>query len=92
MGMTAARKARTIAQNVTDVLAIELLVACQAIDLGNDLALSPATKAVYDLVRSQVPFMENDRYIAPDIKKVSQLVADGSVVAVAEAAAGELEV
>mgnify|MGYP004640691539 FL=1 len=92
MGMTAARKARTIAQNVTDVLAIELLVACQAIDLGCDLALSPATKAVYDLVRSQVPFMENDRYIAPDIKKVSQLVADGSVVAVAEAAAGELEV
>jgi len=92
MGMTACRKARQIVANVTNVLAIELLVACQAIDLRkNKQPLSPSGKAVYDLVRSVVPFMPKDRYIAPDIEKVQELIKSGKVVEVAENACGILD-
>lgn len=91
MGMTACRKARQIVDNVTNVLAIELLVACQAIDLRkNKQPLSPAGQAVYDLVRKEVPFMAKDRYIAPDIAKIEALVREGKVVEVAELSCGTL--
>ena len=91
MGMTASRKAMQITQNVTDVLAIELLVACQAIDLRkNKQPLSKSGQAVYDLVRSQVPFMAKDRYIAPDIQKVKELIQSGKVLKVVEDACGTL--
>ena len=85
MGMTACRKAKQIVTNVSNVLAIELLVACQAIDLRkNKKPLSPSGQAVYDLVRSHVPFMAKDRYIAPDIEKIEKLVKDGKIVEVAQ--------
>ncbi len=91
MGMTAARKSREIAKNVTQVLAIELLTACQAIDFGDkNLNLAPATKAVYDLIRNKVPFMASDRYISPDILAVEELVKSGEIVRAVENIIGEL--
>ncbi len=91
MGMTAARKSREIAKNVTQVLAIELLTACQAIDIGDkNLNLAPATKAVYDLIRQKVSFMASDRYISPDIAAVEQLVKSGEIVRAAEKVIGEI--
>ena len=86
MGTIAARKARSILENLRHVLAIEILAACQAIDLGAQAGrpgaegLSPATAAAYALVRSAVPPLGPDRVMYPDIEAVRALVADGSLI------------
>ncbi len=91
MGMTAARKAREIIFNVTNVLGIEVLVACQAIELaGRVETLAPATRAVFDRVRREIAFVENDRYLSPDIHKAAALVKSGEIVAACEAVTGKL--
>jgi histidine ammonia-lyase len=90
MGTIAARKARSILENLQHVLAIEILAACQAIDLGTRAGrpgaegLSPATAAAHKLVRSVVPPLGPDRVMYPDIEAVRALVADGSLVRAAE--------
>jgi histidine ammonia-lyase len=91
MGMTAARKARVIVENVTQVLGIELFNACQAAELRGKDKLSYAGKVVFDTVRKSVPFIENDIYMSPLIAVCARLVRSGEVVKVAEAAVGELK-
>jgi histidine ammonia-lyase len=94
MGTIAARKARSILENSRTVVALELLSACQAVDLraasmngqAEDL-LSPPARAAYRLVRSAVPPLEGDRVMYPDIEAVKALVADGSILKAAEAEA-----
>ncbi len=66
MGTTAARKAGTILENTRSVLAYELLTACQAIDIRRQTGrqgtgLSPAVEAIFNRVRREVPYMEEDR-------------------------------
>src|SRR6202035_3333794 len=53
--MAAALKAERAATRAREVVAIELLCACQAIDLLAPLATSPALARVHALVRSRVP-------------------------------------
>ena len=91
MGTTAARKAGWIAQNTLSVLAFELLTACQAIDLRRregkcGQGLSSALQAVYDAVRNEVPFYDEDREIAPDIQKIEALVRSGRLQKLAQQA------
>ena len=79
MGTTAARKAGLILENTRSVLAYELLTACQAVDVRRMVGpwgegLSPAGQAVYDAVRTLVPFMEEDRELRTDIERVEKLV------------------
>ncbi len=79
MGTTAARKARDIVQNTLSVLALELLTACQAIDIRKRLnthgqKLSPFHQHVYNMVRREVPFYEVDREIWPDIRKAEAFI------------------
>ncbi|HPG92588.1 MAG TPA: histidine ammonia-lyase [Clostridia bacterium] len=91
MGMTAARKAKTIVDNVTNVLAIELLVACQAIDFGDKTKkLGKGTAAAYETVRNAVTFMNKDRFIAPDIAKCAELIRNGNILNAVENAVGKL--
>ncbi|MCX7023076.1 MAG: histidine ammonia-lyase [Spirochaetes bacterium] len=85
MGTIAARKARSILDNARTVVAIEILAACQAIDLLDaSQALSPSTRAVYELVRSVVPPLDCDRIMYPDFEKAKALVTDGSLLRAAE--------
>jgi histidine ammonia-lyase len=84
MGATAARQAHAILRNVQTIVACEVLAACQAIDLrwqlgGRQLRLGQGTQAAYDLIRSQVPFVEADTVLYPYIEAVRHLVADGTL-------------
>lgn len=93
MGTIAARKAKEIAFNTRKVLAMEILAACQAIDLNKSKdKLSKATRAVYDKVREVVTFNEVDRIMNIDIEAVDKLLVDGSIVKAAEEVVGTLEV
>ena len=84
MGWAAARKLRRAVDGLTNVLAVELLTAARALDLRSPLEPGPATGAVRNLVREKVAGPGPDRYLAPEIAAVAELVADGSVVEAAE--------
>ncbi len=79
MGMTAALKARQVVENVRTCLAVELLVAAQAIDLR--APLRPATKVseAHRLIRTAVPVLEADRELHTDIEAVCRLVDEGAL-------------
>jgi histidine ammonia-lyase len=79
MAAFAARRLISIVENATGVVAIEILAACQGIDLRSPLATSDALKAVIDVIREQVPAYDRDRYFAPDIEAVKKLIAAGSL-------------
>lgn len=91
MGTIAARKAREILGNVRRVLAIELMCACQAIDLRGDKGMGVGTRAAYDCVRAKIPYLTEDRPLYDDINRSEALIEDGSLVAAAERAAGPME-
>ncbi|HAP42669.1 MAG: histidine ammonia-lyase [Spirochaetes bacterium GWD1_61_31] len=85
MGTIAARKAREIIDNARSVVALELLAACQAIDLlGEADSLSPATLAAYRVLRSAVTMVDKDRLMYQDIEAARSLVADGAILRAAE--------
>ena len=89
MGTTAARKARMILQNTQDVLADELLCACQAIDIRRRLnthgqGITPLHEAILSLVRETVPFYEIDREIWPDLRSVEKIIRSDSILSLAE--------
>eukprot|EP01133_Synstelium_polycarpum_P008697 gene8697-10217_t len=84
MGGWSARKCLQVVGNVEHVLAIELLAAVQAIDFHRPLKSTPPIEAVYSLIRSKVSFMEQDRYLSPDIEAVTQLLTSGQVLAAAK--------
>jgi histidine ammonia-lyase len=76
MGMTSARKLREIVKNVRYVLAIELLVAGQALDLRRPLRSSAAVEALHARLRANVPKLQADRYLSPDIDAAFQLLGE----------------
>ncbi len=91
MGMTAARKAREILNNVTEVLAIEAMCAAQAVEFQGQEGLSPAGKAVYRLIRRQVPPLERDRILYVDMQKCAELLRTGAILQAAESVVGPLQ-
>jgi histidine ammonia-lyase len=80
MGTVAARKARSIADNVATVVAIELLAAYEAIDIldGED-KLGLATSKLFAQLRKCVPPMDGDRMFIEDIDAVRALISSNAV-------------
>jgi histidine ammonia-lyase len=91
MATFAARKALEITHNLEDILAIELISACQALDLRAPLTPSECTGAALELVRSHIPFWKNDREIYKDMKLAKDLIASGTLVASVENICGPLQ-
>jgi histidine ammonia-lyase len=75
MSMAAALKAARALERAREVVAIEILCGCQAIDLLAPLITSVALARARDLVRSRVPTLEDDRPPAPDIIAITELIA-----------------
>lgn len=76
MGTIAARKANEILENVKQVLAIEIIVACQAIDFRKKagLTLGKETEKIYKEIRKVVPYFGKDEVYYPYMKKVVDLI------------------
>ena len=79
MSMGAALKAERALRLATRVIAVEVLCACQAIDLLAPLTTSPALQRVHARVRSIVPRLAGDRPPAPDIEAIARMIDDGSL-------------
>ena len=77
MATFAARRLLDMNYNSYNVLAIELLAACQGLDFRAPLKSSKPLEKAKALVREQVPFYDKDRYFAPDIEKACSLIQAG---------------
>jgi histidine ammonia-lyase len=82
MGMGGARRLGPMLANLKNILAIELLAACQGIDLLAPLRPGPETRKAYDIVRSLSPAVDADRSLSLDIESVAREVAKGSFAAI----------
>jgi histidine ammonia-lyase len=79
MSMAAALKAQRALELAVRVVAIETLLACQAIDLLLPLTTSPPLASVHAHVRSRVPTLDHDRPPAPDIEWIGDAIASGAL-------------
>jgi histidine ammonia-lyase len=90
MGMTSALKVRTVVENVRTILAIELLVAAQALEHRLPVAPGRGLRPVHARIREKVPPLTEDRTFHRDIEAVCDLVDAGLLVGAAESAVGHL--
>lgn len=79
MGTHAARKALQVSENLLKILAVELLCACQAIDLRAPLKGSEHSMAVHKIVREEIPLWEDDRLMHTDIEKAVDIIKSGVI-------------
>ncbi|MCX7802707.1 MAG: histidine ammonia-lyase [Meiothermus ruber] len=91
MGTIACRKARSIFENTLWVLAIELASAAQALDFHAPLRPGRGVEAVYRRIRQEIPHLDRDRYLKPELARLCELIRSGELVRVAEQAVGGLE-
>ena len=82
MGMAGARRISPMLANLRSILAIELLSACQGIDLLAPLRTGAEAQKAYDAVRLASSFVEVDRSLSADIEAVARLVAEGTFCAI----------
>ena len=79
MATFAARRLQAMIANTAHILGIELLASAQAIDFLRPLHSSDALEQAHALLRAQVPRLDQDRYLAPDIEAATALVHRGAL-------------
>jgi histidine ammonia-lyase len=77
MGMGAARRLSSMLANLRNILAIELLCACQGLDFLAPLRTGPEAHRAYEIVRAISKMVDVDRSLSPDIEAVVQAIASG---------------
>lgn len=80
MGVTSALKAREILANFSQILAIELICACQALDFRGVNNAGIGTKRAHRLVRKYVGFLDSDRSLSAEIQSLSEFLQKGDFV------------
>lgn len=86
MATFAARRLHTLADNLANMCAIELLAAGQGIDFHRPARSSPLLEEVMSALRARVPFYERDRLIAIDMEAARTLVESGTLLEIANRA------
>lgn len=76
MGANAATKAYRVIQNAQQVLGIELMHAAQALEFKRPLKSSKVIEQTFEKFRTVVPFIEDDEYMHPHLKKAGELLDD----------------
>jgi len=82
MGMSGARRLEKMLQNLRGIVAIELMCACQGIDLLAPLQTGTLAKKAYERVRAKSAKVVQDRPLAADIEAVAELVDGGAIAQV----------
>lgn len=77
MGWGAGRKLWQVLDNISRVLAVEILCAVQGIEYRRPLEPSPRIAAVVRRVREVVPPLEDDRVLSDEIEAVADMIRAG---------------
>ena len=87
MAAHAARRLKKMNANLAAILGVEALCAAQGIEARAPLTTAAALQRVKDALRAAIPPLDEDRYMAPDLKVATELVESGALIL-----AGECEV
>ncbi|MGD1080903.1 MAG: histidine ammonia-lyase [Candidatus Sulfotelmatobacter sp.] len=80
MGMTTAIKTRQIIDNAWYVIAIELMAAAQAFDFRFPVKPSLASQAAYEVIRTHVKKLDEDRPLFDDINRLASVAKEGLIL------------
>lgn len=80
MSTNAAQRLHSMNDNTATILAIELLAACQGIEFHKPLKTSKLLQDVYNRIRKRVAHYDSDRYFAPDIAVMRQMISDEDIL------------
>ena len=67
MATYGARRLADMVNNAAVVVGVEAMAAAQGMEFDRSLKSSPLIEAQFAAIRQRVPFLEQDRYLAPDI-------------------------
>jgi histidine ammonia-lyase len=90
MAAHGARRLAPMVANLERILGIEALCAAQGIEFRAPLATSPALQAAIARLRTEVPPLAEDRFLAPDLEAAATLVRSGALLAASGATFPEL--
>jgi histidine ammonia-lyase len=83
MGPIAGRHARAIIANTARVLALEAMMAAQAIDFrlkaDPQVGMGAGTRAAYEAIRARIPFLDKDDDMRPHLAAAEELVVSGAL-------------
>ena len=89
MGMNTALKNDQIMENAYGVLGIEFMAAAQALDF-RDFTPGHGVQAARRVIRSHVPYLDEDRPLYPDHNAMKALVQSGEILQAVEGEVGSL--
>ncbi|MDR6819667.1 histidine ammonia-lyase [Neorhizobium sp. 2083] len=81
MACHGARRLLQMTDNLATIIGIEALTAAQGVELRKPLTTSPELQRVIATIRAAVPSLEEDRYMANDLRAAADLVATGALAA-----------
>ncbi len=79
MACHGARRLLPMTDNLFWILGIEALSAAQGVELRAPLTTSPELTGAMAVIRAAVPSLEEDRYMADDLRIAGELVASGAL-------------
>ena len=82
MGLAAARKARRSVACLQKVLATELMCAAQGIEFRRPLRSSDPIEKAHARIRLDVPKLEGDRVLGPDLGALTDLIRSGELAGI----------
>ena len=90
----AGRKLLKLISNLEFILAIEMICAAQALDFrmeaGHEETMGKGVRAAYELCRSEISFLVDDRILYHDFERAKQIIRSGSLVGSVEETIGSL--
>ena len=76
MGSISGRKFNQVLDNLVNILAVELMFAAQGLEFRRPAKCSKIVEENYDIIRSVVPKLENDREIGKDMITIADLIRE----------------
>jgi histidine ammonia-lyase len=83
MAAHGATRLAAMAEALTQIVAVELLAAVQGCEFHRPLTSSTPIEAVIAMLRREVPRLEDDRHLAPDVRVAATMIRSGAVAAAA---------
>ena len=71
-------------ENLFKIIGIELLTAAQGVEFRRPLKTSPVLQGVIMRLREHIPALEADRFMADDLRKAGEMVANNEIKVSAE--------
>jgi histidine ammonia-lyase len=87
MGSISARKALMVIDNLEKILGIEMFCAAQGFDFRKPMKSGILIDTVHNYIRSEIPFIEKDTVLGPEMEKAIQMVKNKEIIKVVNEAA-----